>query len=56
VSGQRISSLPQFLRGVWSAGPAGAPIPLTLSRGRESLHVNVQSASREDFLKKPLRH
>ncbi|MGA8708946.1 MAG: S1C family serine protease [Steroidobacteraceae bacterium] len=56
VCGQRVSSLPQFLRGVWSAGPAGAPISLTLSRGRESLHVDVQSASREDFLKKPLRH
>jgi len=56
VSGQRISSLPQFLRGVWSSGTAGAEVSLTLERGRESLHVSVQSASREDFLKKPLRH
>jgi S1-C subfamily serine protease len=56
VAGQRVSSLPQFLRGVWSAGAAGAQVALTLSRGRESLHVSVHSASREDFLKKPSRH
>jgi S1-C subfamily serine protease len=56
VEGQRVSSLPQFLRGVWSSGAAGAQVALTLSRGRESLHVSVQSASREDFLKKPLKH
>jgi S1-C subfamily serine protease len=56
VAGQRISSLPQFLRGVWSTGAAGAQVALTLARGRESLHVSVNSASREDFLKKPSRH
>jgi S1-C subfamily serine protease len=56
VAGQRISSLPQFLRGVWSSGSAGAEVALTLARGRESLHVSVQSASRDDFLKKPLKH
>lgn len=56
VAGQRISSLPQFLRGVWSTGAAGAQVALKLTRGGESLHVSVQSASREDFLKKPLKH
>jgi len=56
VSGQRVFSLPQFLRGVWSTGTAGAQVSLTLARGQESLHVSVQSACREDFLKKPLKH
>ncbi len=56
VAGQKVSSLPQFLRGVWSAGAAGAQVALTLARGRESLHVSVHSASREDFLKKPQKH
>jgi S1-C subfamily serine protease len=56
VAGQAVHSLPQFLRGIWSAGAAGADVPLTLNRGRESLHLLVHSASREDFLKKPLRH
>jgi S1-C subfamily serine protease len=56
VAGQRVPSLPQFLRSVWSSGVAGAAIPLTLTRGRELLHITVQSGSREDFLKKPLKH
>jgi len=56
VGAQRVNSLPQFLRGLWSLGAAGAPVPLTLSRGRESLQLTVQSAARDDFLKKPLRH
>jgi S1-C subfamily serine protease len=56
VAGLRVSSLPQFLRGVWSSGVAGASVALTLVRGRQSLQVSVHSASREDFLKKPLRH
>jgi S1-C subfamily serine protease len=56
VAGQRVSTLPQFLRGVWGQGAAGAPVALTLTRGRESLQVTVQSANREDFLKQPLKH
>ena len=56
VSGKRVYSLPQFLRGLWSTGAAGTRVPLTLTRGRESLQVNVQSAARDDFLKKPLKH
>ena len=56
VAGQRVTSLPQFFRGVWSTGAAGAQVPLTLARGRESLYVSVHSASRDDFLKKPATH
>src|SRR5579862_1336636 len=56
VAGQSVRSLPQFLRGIWSAGAAGAEVALTLSRGRESVCLLVQSASRDDFLKKPMRH
>lgn len=56
VAGHRVFSLPQFFRGIWGSGAAGADIPLTLTRGRESLHVTVHSASRDDFLKKPSRH
>jgi S1-C subfamily serine protease len=56
VAGHRVSTLPQFLRGIWGQGSAGSPVPLTLTRGRESLQVTVQSANREDFLKQPLKH
>jgi S1-C subfamily serine protease len=56
VAGKRVFTLPDFFRGVWRMGNAGTDIPLTLTRGRELLHVKVHSASRDDFLKKPLRH
>lgn len=56
VAGQPVESLPQFLRSVWSVGAAGVDVPLTVSRGRESLELSVQSADRDDFLKKPQRH
>jgi len=56
VAGKRVFSLPDFFRGVWRMGSAGADIPLTLTRGRESVQVKVHSASRDDFLKKPPRH
>jgi S1-C subfamily serine protease len=56
VAGQPVSSLPQLFRAVWSAGPAGAQVPLTLTRGRRSVHVSVHSGNREDFLKKPMQH
>ncbi len=56
VAGQPVHSLPQFLRGIWSTGAAGADVPLTLTRGRESLYLLVHSASRDDFLKKPMQH
>ncbi|HTW75343.1 MAG TPA: S1C family serine protease [Steroidobacteraceae bacterium] len=56
VAGQPVRSLPQLFRAVWSAGAAGAQVPLTLTRGRESLHVSVRSGNRDDFLKKPPQH
>jgi len=56
VAGQQVRSLPQLFRAVWSSGSAGAQVALTLTRGRHSLHVNVKSANRDDFLKKPLQH
>jgi len=56
VGGQPVRSLPQLFRAVWSAGSAGAQVPLTLTRGKQSLHVSVRSGNREDFLKKPLQH
>ncbi len=56
VAGQPVRSLPQLFRAVWSSGAAGAKVPLTLTRGHQSLHVNVQSGNRDDYLKKPLQH
>jgi S1-C subfamily serine protease len=56
VAGQPVSSLPQLFRAVWSLGSAGTRVPLTIERDRELLRIQVESANREDFLKKPMRH
>jgi S1-C subfamily serine protease len=56
VAGQPVRSLPQLFRALWSTGAAGAQVALTLTRGRQSLHVSVRSGNRDDFLKKPLQH
>jgi hypothetical protein len=45
-----------MFRKVWSIGPAGAEIPLTLTRGEQTSQVRVRSADRYDYLLKPQRH
>ena len=56
VSGERVKSLASFFRKVWSLGPAGTMIPLTLSRQGSLTRVHLRSADRNDFLKKPRLH
>jgi S1-C subfamily serine protease len=56
VAGQPVSELAELLRKIWSVGPAGADIPMTLARGRSTSRVHVTSADRNDFLTKPKRH
>jgi S1-C subfamily serine protease len=56
VAGHRVTSLPQFFRSVWNTGAAGVEVPLKLRRGSDAFHALLQSANREDFLKKPLQH
>src|ERR1700691_1077898 len=56
VAGHRVTSLPQFFRNVWSSGAAGIEVALKLMRGGDAIHALVQSANRDDFLKKPSRH
>jgi S1-C subfamily serine protease len=56
VAGERVTGLAQFFRKVWSLGPAGTEIPLTVSRRGTSSVARVRSADRNDFLKKPRMH
>ena len=54
IRDSEVESLADFYRKVWSAGPAGAEVPLRLVRdGRESW-VRVKSADRNSFLRRPL--
>jgi S1-C subfamily serine protease len=56
VDGARVTGLAAMFRKIWSVGPAGSEVSLTLSRRGASSRIQVQSADRGDFLKKPRLH
>jgi S1-C subfamily serine protease len=56
VSGERVAGLANLFRKVWSLGPAGTAIPLTISRQGTASRLELHSADRNDFLKKPRLH
>ena len=56
VAGTRVAGLAAMFRKIWSAGPAGSEVTLTLSRRGASSTVQIRSADRGDFLKKPRLH
>jgi S1-C subfamily serine protease len=56
ATGKRVANLAQLFRNIWSAGPAGTEVALTLSRRGASSAIRVRSADRGDFLKKPRLH
>jgi S1-C subfamily serine protease len=56
VGGERVTGLAAMFRRIWSAGPAGSDVTLTLSRRGASTQVQIRSADRNEFLKKPRLH
>ena len=56
VGGERVTGLATMFRRIWSAGPAGSDVTLTLSRRGASSQIQICSADRSDFLKKPRFH
>ncbi len=56
VARERVSTLADLFRKVWSLGPAGTEVPLTLAREVRRVRVRLRSADRNDFLKKPQLH
>ena len=57
VAGERVAGLAELFRKVWSLGPPGTEIPLTIAReGRDRRACELRSADRQDFLKKPQLH
>ena len=56
VGGEPVTGLAAMFRRIWSTGPAGSDVTLTLSRRGASSKVQVRSADRNDFLKKPRLH
>jgi S1-C subfamily serine protease len=53
VAGERVTGLADMFRRVWRLGPAGVEVPLTVARDGGLSRLQVQSADRSKFLKKP---
>ena len=53
VGGAEIESLADFYRKLWSLGPAGAEVPLELTRDGQPINLRVRSADRNSFFKRP---
>ena len=56
VKGERVSTLADLYRKIWSLGHAGAEVPLTLYREGVTFDVRVNSSDRAKFLKGPRLH
>lgn len=56
VAGAEVHDLAGFYRRVWSMGPAGVVVPLTIGRDGRRLDVHVESGDRARFLKAPRLH
>lgn len=56
VKGERVSTLADLYRKIWSLGTAGVEVPLTLYREGVTFDVRVNSSDRTKFLKGPRLH
>jgi len=56
VAGDRVQSLAELFRKVWSLGAAGVEVPLTLVRESGLVRLRLQSVDRNDILRKPVLH
>ena len=56
IGGRQVASLADFYRTLWSLGPAGVDVPLTLEREGDVFDVRVGSADRGQFLKRARMH
>jgi len=53
VGGSEVDSLGGLFRSIWSLGPAGVDVPLTISREGRTMEVHVSSSDRARMLKGP---
>lgn len=51
VGGQSVDGLADYYRKLWSLGPAGVDVPLTLLRGSSPHAVSIKSIDRADWLR-----
>ena len=56
VGGVEVAALLALFRRIWSLGPAGVEVPLTVLRDGETIELRVTSGDRNSYLKKPRLH
>ena len=56
VAGAKPSSLADLFRRIWACGNAGVRVPLRVLRETTTKEYLLESADRQDFLKKPHLH
>jgi S1-C subfamily serine protease len=56
VAGTTVDDLAELFRKIWSLGPAGVEVPLTVYREGRTLELRVPSGDRSRFLKTPRMH
>lgn len=56
IAGQPVECMAKMYKTIWGLGAAGATVPMTVFRDKRIVEVEVESASRSDFYKKPGLH
>lgn len=56
IAGQPVEYMAQMYKTIWGLGPASTTIPMTLFRDKRIVEVEVESANRSDYYKKPGLH
>jgi S1-C subfamily serine protease len=56
IAGERVESLADLFRKIWSQGEAGCEVRITVVRDGKAVIARVRSGDRRDFLKKPRLH
>jgi len=56
IAGQPVEYMAKMYKTIWGLGPAGTTVPMTLFRDKRIIEVEVESANRSDYYKKPGLH
>jgi S1-C subfamily serine protease len=56
VAGGEVRDLAQFYRRIWSLGPAGVEIPVSIYRDGKTIETRLKTGDRNRFLKAPKLH
>jgi serine protease Do len=52
VNGEKVTSLDRFYQKIWTSGPAGVDVPMTLLHGVDMRQVVVRSIDRQAYMRR----